>query len=360
MVITESITETSFTTMAKDTRVTFDSSQDAPPSKHKVHCTRPADRQISYEDAENCVNEMSESFPALTTRAHKFMRQVSGSFNSRTIKIALILSVILNLLLAIPFGIFFGIWMSQKNDVTSPALSPSPSFSLDSNGRPFVKLCVPCGKFNFELSHKVKVRSNNDICCADDLSSAEYDILAPTSPGPGPNVYPQVLPCQLSGNVDAKAHLVLDVMTTKANVKNRPFPQNLFSWVSDHKDKNSYVGSGVKYSNGHFVIQKRGTYFIYNHLTLSTIENTLDINKTDLIIQHSIQKMEPGDHGKAVSLASNSLTLKRSEVRDSNVQGLFDLNEGDIVYVYLSYPSVLKGKSGDMTTLQVFGLFLVK
>ncbi|GFR97127.1 hypothetical protein ElyMa_004469400 [Elysia marginata] len=74
--------------------------------------SRAAERQVSTEDAENCINEISESFPALSNKAHRLMRQVSGSFNSRTLKVALIFSIMLNIVMGISFGVFFGMWMS--------------------------------------------------------------------------------------------------------------------------------------------------------------------------------------------------------------------------------------------------------
>ena len=162
-----SITEpSSITSMAKDTRVTFDSAtnnnngtngamspngvgggpggggggpggfslghhhnslaphqQPLPSHHHSHHPHKPsskmgrghsriAERQVSTEDAENCINEISESFPALSNKAHRLMRQVSGSFNSRTLKVALIFSIMLNIVMGISFGVFFGMWMS--------------------------------------------------------------------------------------------------------------------------------------------------------------------------------------------------------------------------------------------------------
>lgn len=154
--------------MAKDTRVTFDSAPAPSPNKppSKVRHNRIAERQISYEDAENCVNEMSESFPALSTRAHRLMRQVSGSFNNRTIKVALIMSVILNLLLGIPFGIFFGFWMSQKHEAVVD--NSLPSLLKDSNSYIIIESCFPCSEKDLNLNSRVKVKSKNNICCTDE------------------------------------------------------------------------------------------------------------------------------------------------------------------------------------------------
>lgn len=162
--------------MAKDTRVTFDPPAQVPNKPcNKVRHNRVTERQISYEDAENCVNEMSESFPALSTRAQRLMRQVSGSFNNRTIKVALILSVILNLILGIPFGIFFGFWMSQRNDASlrSSGAGSAPSVDsferlVDEKSYTLVESCFPCSDSDLGLDSRVKVKSKNNICCTDD------------------------------------------------------------------------------------------------------------------------------------------------------------------------------------------------
>ncbi|CAL1545140.1 unnamed protein product [Lymnaea stagnalis] len=352
-----SITETSFTTMAKDTRVTFDSAPcpEVPvnkPSQHKVHCHRGADRQISYEDAENCVNEMSESFPALSTRAHRLMRQVSGSFNSRTIKVALILSVILNLLLAVPFGIFFGIWMSQKSDATSsPATTSvlSPPLSEQTT----IEFCVLCSDLNkFEMK-LVKVKSKNGICCINENAS-DFDEKR--------FVFPLLtdvrgsIPCRpgtRGQRSESDAHLLLDVKKTKLNVEGKLSVQKLFHWMDKNENDLSFVGSGLKYSPGTISILQSGKYYLYSHLTISTNESPLPGGAEEKIVVHSILKSSQG-HGLS-TLLTNQLTVRQKEASGSTINGVVELSAGDEVYVYFSYPSLLK----DTVGANIFGLFLL-
>jgi len=172
--------------MAKDTRVTFDNSSPNP-SKQNGRPGRHSrtERQISYEETENCVNEMSESFPALSNRAHRLMRQVSESFNFRTIKVALIISAILNLVLGIPFGVFVGIYISQKSESTSGSSLPSARpgmlggswYPSRQDGYNFpspplltinMDTCINCGDIpagRTDMWKLVKIRSRNNVCC---------------------------------------------------------------------------------------------------------------------------------------------------------------------------------------------------
>lgn len=350
--------------MAKDTRVTFESTT-CPEvtvnkqSQHKVHCHRGADRQISYEDAENCVNEMSESFPALSTRAHRLMRQVSGSFNSRTIKVALILSVILNLLLAVPFGIFFGIWMSRKHEGGSvPATTSvlSPPYTALASEQTTIEFCVLCSDLNkFEMK-LVKVKSKNGICCINENAS-DFDEKRFVFP-----LLTEVrgsIPCRpgIRGqSSESDAHLLLDVKKTKQNVERKLSVENLFHWLDKDDNNLAFVGSGVKYSPGTISIVQSGKYYLYSHLTISTNESPLPGGAEEKIVVHSILKSSRSGQGHSLpTLLTNQLTVRQKEARGSSVNGVIELSAGDQVYVYFSYPSLLK----DTVGANVFGLFLI-
>ncbi|CAG5134009.1 unnamed protein product [Candidula unifasciata] len=364
------ITETSFSAMAKDTRVTFDSAPAPSPNKpaNKVRHNRIAERQISYEDAENCVNEMSESFPALSTRAHRLMRQVSGSFNNRTIKVALIMSVILNLLLGIPFGIFFGFWMSQKNEaVVGTSLLSS---SKDSNSYIIIESCFPCSDKDLDRNTRVKVKSKNNICCTDEklfnFEGSPYfcltaDVFKRQCVG-NTDIARAPQPCTTgSGNSQsaggqslAAAHLMLDVEQTKSRMKDSVHKNDInLVWLYRDVEHRTFVGDGVEYANGQITIHKAGKYHIYSHMTLSSNENPLPEHYDEIIIVHSLLW---NPRGASKHLLFSQVTLKPNEVKSTDIEGSFELREGDVISVYLSHPSFLK----NVSPANVFGLFILQ
>ncbi|CAG5127214.1 unnamed protein product, partial [Candidula unifasciata] len=369
------ITEALHAAMAKDTRVSFDPPAQAPNKpNNKARHGRGTERQISYEDAENCVNEMSESFPALSTRAQRLMRQVSGSFNNRTMKVALILSVILNLLLGIPFGIFFGFWMSQKNEASlSPSsreASLSSSSSLDSLKRlvgektySLRELCFPCSDTDLELDNRVKVNSKNSICCTEDkilhVQDSPYycvsgDVFRRRCMG-GDLSLPVALPCKSgseSRGAESAAHLMLDVDETKARMKNPSHNEIPLVWITRDPEHRTFVGKDVSYSSGHITIHKSGKYHLYSHMTLSSNENPLSEDEGERIIVHSLLW---NSRGVSKSLLFSQVTLKRNEVKSTNIEGSFELLDGDVISVYLSHPSFLK----NIRPANVFGLFML-
>uniref|UniRef100_A0A0B6ZWM2 THD domain-containing protein n=1 Tax=Arion vulgaris TaxID=1028688 RepID=A0A0B6ZWM2_9EUPU len=359
--------------MAKDTRVTFDPEAAQTPSKpsNKVRHNRVTERQISYEDAENCVNELSESFPALSTRAHRLMRQVSGSFNNRTIKVALILSVVLNLLLGIPFGIFFGFWMSQKSesatDTSSSSSLSSPLGSLKSYS--IIETCYPCSESDLDIGNRLKVKSKQNLCCTDDkvyvLENSPYVCLTAdvfkrrcmdsTDSSRVP------LPCKSgSGSADrgngqsvVAAHLILDVEQTQSRIKDTSNRKQIaLVWVDNDAQRRTFMGEGVEYSNGQIKINKAGKYHIYSHMTLSTNENPLPENEKEKIITHSLLW---NARGATKDLLFSQVTIKPNEVKSSDIEGSFELLEGDIISVYLSHPSFVK----NVPPANVFGLFIL-
>ncbi|KAI8743695.1 hypothetical protein BgiMline_032150 [Biomphalaria glabrata] len=341
--IGHSITETSFTAMAKDTRVTFDPA-DVPANKpsHKVHCHRAADRQISYEDAENCVNEMSESFPALSTRAHRIMRQVSGSFNSRTIKVALILSVILNLLLAVPFGIFFGFWMSQRHTATS---SLTASTSSSSSSADLAPNCVLCSSLNsLELKNRIRIRFNHGtMCCLEEKHSLN-------DPDQLFQMFKDLFPCK-GGNKDSYAQFTLDVKKTKSKFEYiKDSPDKIFHWVN-----NGEIGKSIRNLNGTVQVLQDGNYYIFSHLTFSSMDTPLAEGVEEKIVTHSIVKKPVSSRKGSPTLLMDQLTVKKQEIRGSTNSGVVFLEKGEEIFVYASVPNLLK----DAEYGNVFGLFLI-
>ncbi|XP_012943384.1 uncharacterized protein LOC101857902 isoform X2 [Aplysia californica] len=381
-----SITETSFSTMAKDTRVTFDNSSPNPSKQSGRGRHSRAERQISYEETENCVNEMSESFPGLSNRAHRLMRQVSESFNFRTIKVALITSAILNLLLGIPFGVFFGIWISQKNEgassSSSPSSSPSSSSSSSSSsslvpvdngwqnnqdlGHALIPVhgCYPCSDITSRgLKNRVKVKSRNDICCTEvkipEMDGASFTFSYANTMRGGDSDK-QGFPCRGSGRGDlgypieatAAAHMMLDVKQTKLNIKGHGHSEEYpLSWISDDPEGGlNFVGEGVYYSKGQITIRSSGKYHVYSQVTLSTTENPLDEGDAEKIIVHAIIAKSKGT---PKTLVLSQVTIKQNEVRSTNMEGTFNFSKGDVISIYVSHPSFLK----DVRPGNTFGLF---
>ncbi|KAH9514678.1 hypothetical protein Btru_023250 [Bulinus truncatus] len=338
--------------MAKDTRVTFDSyPAEVPANKqtHKVHCHRTADRQISYEDAENCVNEMSESFPALSTRAHRIMRQVSGSFNSRTIKVALILSVILNLLLAVPFGIFFGFWMSQRHTAAASAqLSQLPSSSSSSSSSEIVSpsSCVPCSSLNsYEIQNRVRIRFiQGTMCCLEEKSSSsDPDQLLQLMKDP--------LLCK-GASRESYAHFTLDVKQTKKNADPRSPAaiEKIFHWLNSGE-----IGKGIRNLNGSVQVLQDGNYYIFSHLTLSSIDSPFPAGEDEKVVTHSVVKKDNSGRRSTTTLLMDQLTVKKQEVRGSSNSGVFYLEKGEEIFVFITSPDLLKASDN----ANVFGLFLI-
>lgn len=119
-------------------------------------------------------------------------------------------------------------------------------------------------------------------------------------------------------------------------------------WVYTDSQHRTFLGDGVEYSKGQIKIHKPGKYHIYSHLTLTTNENPL--SDGEKIIVHSLLW---NTRGASKYLLFAQVTMKPNEVKSTNIEGSFELLEGDVVSVYVSHPSFLKNEFA----ANVFGLF---
>lgn len=87
-------------------------------------------------------------------------------------------------------------------------------------------------------------------------------------------------------------------------------------------------------------------------MTLSSNENPLSEDEGERIIVHSLLW---NSRGVSKSLLFAQVTLKRNEVKTTNIEGSFELLDGDVISVYLSHPSFLK----NIRPANVFGLFML-
>ncbi|RUS74901.1 hypothetical protein EGW08_017332 [Elysia chlorotica] len=438
--LSESITEpSSITSMAKDTRVTFDSAtnnnngtttgalspngmggggggpgglgfgmghhhtglaphQQAPAhllqhqnhQNHQHHHSAPhksklgrghsriAERQVSTEDAENCINEISESFPALSNKAHRLMRQVSGSFNSRTLKVALIFSIMLNIVMGISFGVFFGMWMSWDRNGSGDGGTGSgsgDSSGISGHHRPTSQAftghhggyhlggqeVLAHGKsvnpaVMAALGSKIAANQNTieAICaycparpCANQPPSGSgfgHGGAASQASELGRGQEPPKCVCvneafQSTLKTLSAAHMMLDVYETKK--------QKSLIWLTHDADNICYVGEGVRYERGELTILHTGQYHVYSQVTFSTIDNPMPSGMSELLLLFSIQRRPRQSGGSPRSepvqtILLSKLTMEPGQEENDMVSGIVKLTEGDVLSVYISHPSLLK------------------
>lgn len=379
--------------------------QQPPPTHHHIHHSnlhhpqktpgklgrghsRMAERQVSAEDAENCINEISENFPALSNKAHRLMRQVSGTFNSRTLKVTLIFSIMLNIIMGITFGVFFGMWVNSSKVTTGESSSlssssgqqghigPSSQAFTGHHSGPFLP---PSGHQTVQINGKTvnpalmaalgsKIASNENtieaICaycparpCSDTpTSGGSHMAHGGSSSKPSSAIGGQDPPKCVCVNDALRselktlsaAHMMLDVHETKK--MNTPI------WMTHDAKNICYVGKGLRYADSKLTVLHTGKYFVYSQVTFSTVDNQMPEGLSDnLLLVFSIQRTPRSSsmHRAAETILLSKLSMEDKKEKNDSVGGVIPLSEGDVLSVYISHPSLLK----NLESANYFGLY---
>ncbi|GFN74151.1 hypothetical protein PoB_000065700 [Plakobranchus ocellatus] len=315
--------------------------------------SRHPERQVSTEDAENCINEFSESFPALSNKAQRLMRQVSGSFNSRTLKVALIFSIMLNIIMGISFGVFFGMWMSWGRS--------SPGHSGASNADISKSITIAKNSDTVPLSTFASQRTSNTVYASDAVCNqfcpARPCVKTPpssldTSGLPGTSSSSDCGRCkntpQSENKSNSSAHMMLDVYNTKRGKS--------LIWLTQDADNICHVGKDLRYKSGKLTVLHSGQYYVYSQVTFSTIDNPMPRGQRELLLVFSIQRQPSstkGDSRRSQTLLLSKLTMVPNKEQNDGVSGVIQLKEGDSLSVYISHPSLLK----NLRQANFFGLY---
>ncbi|KAK7091027.1 uncharacterized protein [Littorina saxatilis] len=323
---------------------------DVPDTAHSTsRSSRPfLSRNVSMEEADNSVNEIHESLPRKA--AVRLYRQISSGFNSRTIRCILVVSLGLNLIFAILVGIFVGFWQSSRDfntDSSADAISSMPT-------REQLYSCFPCSEEGIP-GLQMSVRSKNGVCCAKDSipgferSNRYLQLTRDYVRGHCPDKQDTEWP---SGNQKndppSAAHLTLDVSKSKKNLQDLHKDKHYLSWNVKDDTGISFISSDLRYVNGTITIPTQGRYHIYTHLTFDTYSNNLD--QEQLVVDHSIARIS---RGSPTYLVLDKVNLQPRVVKSSDLEGTFELRQGDVVKVIVSYPSYLY----NLPQTNVFGLF---
>ena len=122
-------------------------------------------------------------------------------------------------------------------------------------------------------------------------------------------------------------------------------------WLTHDKDKICYVGEGVRYNSGELTILQKGKYYVYSQITFSTIDNEMPHGQSELLLVFSIQRKPR--HETQQTLLLSKMTMEPNKEENDSVSGIIQLNEGDVLSVYISHPSLLK----NILAANFFGLY---
>lgn len=125
-------------------------------------------------------------------------------------------------------------------------------------------------------------------------------------------------------------------------------PTDYLVWNTDDTSGTSFLSSDLHYANGSITIPSTGRYHVYTHLTFDTNANVLSMGQ--LLVDHSVKKVS---RGRTDHLLLDRVNLKQREIKSSDLEGTFELKQGDIINVAVSYPSYLY----NLPQTNVFGLF---
>lgn len=294
-------------------------------------------RPVSMEEADNSVNEIHESLPRKAVV--RLYRQFSSGFNSRTIRCILVVSLCLNLIFAVLIGIFVGFWQSSREFVEgtkagSKVYAPGTDHLT----------CLPCLDNGDTLPGLVvAVRSRNGVCCTQEtvpgfdqskrllqLTTEYVRSHCPENGQGGGSNWPQ------EGRSPASAaHLMLDVLKSKENLRLLPSDQLYLAWKTSDETGTSFISEDLHYVNGTITVPTAARYHMYSHLTFDTILNQLP---KQLVVDHTIMRIS---RGKQQSLVLDRVTLTSNNIKSSDLEGTFELRQGDVIKVMVSYPSYL-------------------
>lgn len=120
------------------------------------------------------------------------------------------------------------------------------------------------------------------------------------------------------------------------------------AWITKDETGSSFLSEDLQYVNGTITIPTAGRYHVYTHLTFDTNSNRLQ--NTQLVVDHSIIRVS---RGHPEQLVLDKVNLHSREIKSSDLEGTFELKQGDIVKVVVSFPSFLY----HLPQTNVFGLF---
>ncbi|KAK7484441.1 hypothetical protein BaRGS_00024326 [Batillaria attramentaria] len=308
------------------------------------HPRRPGGRllrPVSMEEAENSVNEIHESLPRRA--AVRLYRQISSGFNSRTIRCILVVSLCLNLIFAVLIGIFVGFWQSSRE--FESARGGSKVFAPGTDHL----TCLPCSD-NGIPGLVIAVRSKNGVCCTQDtvpgfdqsnrlfqLTTEYVRAHCPeknSEPGGWSHHGGNGRPTN-NDRYPSAAHLMLDVTKSKENLRLLPSGQHYLAWKTKDESGTSFISDDLRYVNGTITIPAAARYHMYSHLTFDTIMNQIP---KQLVVDHSILRIS---RGAQQQLVLDRVTLTQNKIKSSDLEGTFELRQGDIIKVMVSYPSYL-------------------
>lgn len=315
------------------------------------HSRPPLLRPVSMEEAENSVNEIHESLPHRA--AVRLYRQLSTGLNSKTIRCILVVSLGLNLIFAVLVGIFVGFWQSTRDFETAGAL---PRLAIPTQEQLYS--CFPCSEDGIP-GLQIAVRSKNGVCCTTDsvpgyeqsnrLLQLTRDYVRAHCPDNSGNGWQDGRPeTEGSREKPSAAHLTLDVLKSKDNLKLLSPKEHYLSWNVRDDTGVSFISDDLRYVNGTITIPTNGRYHVYTHLIFDTNSNKL--NSEQLVVDHSITRIS---RGNPVYLLLDRVNLHSREIKSSDLEGTFELRQGDMIKVVVSYPSYLY----NLPQTNVFGLF---
>lgn len=329
----------------------------------------PLLRPVSMEEADNSVNEIHESLPHRA--AVRLYRQLSTGLNSKTIRCILVVSLGLNLIFAVLVGIFVGFWQSTRgfeaggdsggmlvggvggdSSPSSSSSSRSTYFSIPTKEQLYS--CFPCSDDGVP-GLEMELRSKNGVCCTTDVLPGQdnsnrmlqltRDYVRARCPDvTGGSGRPQ----QEGREKPSAAHLTLDVIQSKNNLKLLPVSDHYLSWNVRDDTGVAFISEDLRYANGTITIPTNGRYHVYTHLIFDTNSNRLQAEQ--LVVDHSVTRISKGQQ---IFLLLDRVNLHTREIKSSDLEGTFELRQGDVLKVVVTYPSYLY----NLPHTNVFGLF---
>nr|KAG5697685.1 hypothetical protein BaRGS_000570 [Batillaria attramentaria] len=113
------------------------------------------------------------------------------------------------------------------------------------------------------------------------------------------------------------------------------FAPDYLAWKTKDESGTSFISDDLRYVNGTITIPAAARYHMYSHLTFDTIMNQIP---KQLVVDHSILRIS---RGAQQQLVLDRVTLTQNKIKSSDLEGTFELRQGDIIKVMVSYPSYL-------------------